>query len=200
MREVRETRDMIEGMREGSSEVGSARQCATCRSRRGMEGGGKWPVLAILGSGEGRRNRGRTTPMSATNKSPSNSSLCSRTLLLMPTPVRLLRPPPNLHSRRAGSTTATASPAFRRSSRCAQLARYTGLQGLRPWPAIFFVLVARLCYAENRRARRQGLGMHKSIYPTSLSIDQSLVLRHAASCTLVLDHSRKFRTPCDTQI
>jgi len=37
-----------------------------------------------------------------------------------------------------------------------QIAQSTGLQGLQPWPVIFFVFVAGLCYAENRRSKRAG--------------------------------------------
>jgi hypothetical protein len=35
-----------------------------------------------------------------------------------------------------------------------QFAQSTGLPGLQPWPALLFVFVAGLCYAENRRSRR----------------------------------------------
>ena len=37
-----------------------------------------------------------------------------------------------------------------------QFAQSTGLQGLQPWPAILFVFVAGLCYAENRRSKCAG--------------------------------------------
>jgi hypothetical protein len=37
-----------------------------------------------------------------------------------------------------------------------ELAQTTGLQGLHPWPAFLFVLVAAVCYAENRRSKRAG--------------------------------------------
>ena len=37
-----------------------------------------------------------------------------------------------------------------------QIAQSTGLHGLQPWPVILFVLVAGLCYAENRRSKRAG--------------------------------------------
>ena len=37
-----------------------------------------------------------------------------------------------------------------------QIAQSAGLQGLRPWAVFLFVLVAVLCYAENRRSKRAG--------------------------------------------
>jgi len=73
-----------------------------------------------------------------------------------------------------GASSSTPEPAFTKrevdNSHClfglpevvemhyqwTQFAQSTGLQGLQPWPVILFVLIAGLCYAENRRSKRAG--------------------------------------------
>ena len=57
-------------------------------------------------------------PTSATNRSPSNSSISSRTPPPTPTLVKHRHPPPNPRLRNARPITLAASSVFQKSSRC----------------------------------------------------------------------------------